>query len=253
MKIIKKWLSEGDDLGIEEINRTLQKLAEYQAGLSGEVGALKEQTQKLVEAQFASEPRQAHLDEVLQKIAESHQMLVELARNQEERIDVHDEMHKVMDERLNALIDAQVASDARTRRLEESIVRLVEFAGKQEERIDGHDLAHKETDEKLNELINAQVAYESRVQRLEDSFVRLVELAGIKEERSDTRGLRQEETLLGQGNSITQNIDQVSTLPAGDIKQSKALVAASAPGVAKRKINAAKKSRKPTKKGSMAI
>lgn len=253
MKIIKKWLSEGDDIGIEEINRTLQKVAEYQAGLSGEVGALKEQTQKLVEAQFASEPRQVHLDEVLRKIAESHQRLVELAKNQAERINAHDEMHKVMDERLNALIDAQVASDARARRLEESIDRLVELAGNQKERIDGHDLTHKETDEKLNALINAQVAYESRVQRLEESFVRLVELAGIKEEKNDNQPTSQTEVPISPVESITENLDQVTKLPAANAKQTRALVVAQSPGVAKRKASAVKKTRKTSKKGSAAI
>ncbi|MCI0664253.1 MAG: hypothetical protein L0220_24605 [Acidobacteria bacterium] len=247
MKIIKKWWSEGDVIDIEEITRTLQKVAENQSGISEEIGALKEQTQKLVDAQLASEPKPAQLDEVLRKVAESHQMLVELAKNQDARIDRQDELHKGMDERLNALIDAQVAYDARAQRLEESIIRLVELATNQEERIDGHDAAHKETDEKLNALINAQVAYESRVQRLEESFVRLVELAGIN------RPTRQAETLIARVDSITENIDQSTTLPAENVKQTKTLVTASATGVAKRKANAAKKPHKPTKKGSAAL
>jgi len=253
MKLIKKWLSEGDVLDIEEITRSLQKVAENQSGFSGEIGALKEQTQKLVDAQLASEPKPAHLDEVLQKLAESHQMLVDLAKNQDARIDRHDELHKGMDEKLNALIDAQVTNDSRVQRLEESIIRLVELGRNQEERIDGHDAAHKETDEKLNALINAQVAYESRVQRLEESFVRLVELAGLKDERSDARPMRQPEILISQVDSIAENIDQVTSLPPENVKQTKAVVAASAPGVAKRKASAAKKSRKPTKKGNAAL
>jgi hypothetical protein len=203
MNKIKKWLY-GDRINIEEITGTLQKVAENQAGVSGELWALKDETQKLVEAQLASETKLARFDEILRKVAESHQMLVDLARNQEERID-------------------------------------------------GHDESHKEIIEKLNALIGAQVAFESRVQRLEESLVRLGELAGKREDANDDRLVIDFESRNGEVDLIKENLDQVAVLPAENSKKVKAVVAAQAPEVSKRKTTAAKKPRKTTKKSEATV
>jgi hypothetical protein len=203
MNRIKKWLY-GDRVDIEEITGTMQKVAENQAGVTGELGALKDETKKLVEAQLESETKLARIDEILRKVAESHQMLVDLARNQEERID-------------------------------------------------GHDETHKEIIDKLNVLIGAQVAYESRIQRLEESLVRLGELAGKREAPDDDRLTNDLASRNGEVDLIKENLDQVSALPAENTKKVKAVVAAQAPEVRKRKTTAAKKPRKATKKSDATL
>jgi chromosome segregation ATPase len=253
MNRIKKWLNDGGITDIEEITRTLQKIVENQAGFSGDLGAIKDQTQKLFEAQVTSESRQARLDEALQKVAEFHQMLAKLVKNQEERIDEHNEINKGIDARLNVLIEAQVANDSRAQRIEESIGRLIELTKNQEARIDSYNETHEEVKKKLNALIDAQVAYESRAQRLEDSILRFTELARIQQERNDERLTKQAEIANSQVDRITESLDQVVTLPTKNTKRIKAEVMAQSSAFPKQKTKAMVKSRKPTKKGNAAL
>jgi chromosome segregation ATPase len=156
---------------VEEIEQTLRTVAGNQA--------------QLTEAQIRYEARQERLDETVKQIAESHQTIIQLVRAQEERIDGHDAMLRATDEKLNALVDAQIGFDSRQARLEESHQLLVQLARIQEERIDGHEATLRATDEKLNALIDAQIGFDSRQARLEESHQLLVQLARIQEERID--------------------------------------------------------------------
>jgi hypothetical protein len=105
---------------LDDITRTLQTVAENQAQFTADLGALREQTEKLARSDRLleeatqlhqqvlrnHEARQTHLDEAFKQVAVSHQMVVELLQIQEERIDGHDESTKNTDARLNALIDS---------------------------------------------------------------------------------------------------------------------------------------------------
>src|SRR5262249_20549274 len=103
---------------IEEISQTLQTVAENQAQLVSDIGALREQTDKLASASQvlgeaaglhqqvlrSHEERQAKLDESFRQVAESHAQLVEMLRHHEERLDAYDESRRDVDESLKALI-----------------------------------------------------------------------------------------------------------------------------------------------------
>src|SRR5262247_1260534 len=106
---------------IDEITRTLQMVAENQAQTTQRQAELEATVQEI--AQFHQqvlrnhEARQAHLDEAFK-------MLIELTRIQEERIDGHDDANKATDEKLYALIDAQVGYESRRAQLETAIQQI---------------------------------------------------------------------------------------------------------------------------------
>ncbi|MCI0392254.1 MAG: hypothetical protein MOB07_26280, partial [Acidobacteria bacterium] len=110
------------------------------------------------------------IEQTLQRVAVAIEQLMQAAVRADERQDTSDSAHQVADERLNALIDAQIGHESRQARLEESHQLLVRLARIQEERIDGHDTARREADERFNALINAQVRYEARQESLEEAF-----------------------------------------------------------------------------------
>ena len=149
---------------IEEIERTLQTVAE---------------------AQLAYESRQARLEEAFKQVAESHKMLVEMARIQEERIDGHDEALKFAGEKLNGLIDAQIGHESRQARLEDSFQQvaqsfklLVELASNTDGRLDAVEEAQVHTDSRLDALIDSQIQLTHRVDSLVASQAKTDEQIG---------------------------------------------------------------------------
>lgn len=146
---------------VEEIEQTLQTVAGNQA--------------RLTEAQIKYETRQERLDETVKQIAESHQTIIQLVRLQEERIDGHDTALRATDEKLTALIDAQIGLESRQARLEESHQLLVQLARIQEERIDGQDEARRDTNARLDALLDSQILLTERVSTLTDDIAALTE------------------------------------------------------------------------------
>jgi len=165
---------------IEDITQTLQTVASNQAQTSADISALREQTEKLAgvgslleEAAALHqqvlrnyEARQAKLEESFRQVAESHAQLVEMLRLHEERLDGHDDVDRGVDEKLKALIDAQVGLEARQARFDESYQLLVQLARIQEERIDGQDEARVHTDARLDALIDSQIALGQRFEQM---------------------------------------------------------------------------------------
>jgi len=184
---------------VEEIEQTLQTVAGNQA--------------QLTEAQIRYEARQERLDETVKQIAESHQTIIQLVRVQEERIDGHDAALRATDEKLNALIDAQIGLESRQARLEESHQLLVQLARIQEERIDGQDEARLHTNTRLDALIDSQIQLTQRVNTLTDDIATL----NVRFERTDERLDR-----------ISERLESVAELQADNAEQIKSLIAAQA-------------------------
>ena len=124
---------------IEEIERVLQTVAANQT--------------QLTEAQIANEARLVKLDEIVKQIAEAHKSIVELIRLHEERLDGHDGALRTTDDKLSALINAQVGLEDRQAKIEESHQLLVQLIRIHDERIDGHDEALQNADGKLDAMI----------------------------------------------------------------------------------------------------
>jgi len=177
---------------VEEIEQTLLTVAGNQA--------------QLTEAQIKSEARQERLNETVKQIAESHQTIIQLVRMQEERLDGHDIALRATDEKLNALIDAQIGLESRQARLEESHQLLVQLARIQEERIDGQDEARRETNSRLDALIDSQIQLTQRVDTLTGDITAL----NVRFERTDER------------------LDRIAALQADNAEQIKLLIAAQA-------------------------
>jgi chromosome segregation ATPase len=132
----------------------------------------------LINAQAGLEDRQAKLDEVVKRVAVAHESIVELISLHEKRLDGHDSTEQATDDKLNALIDAQVGFEDHQAKLEESYQLLVQLARTQEGRIDRQDVAAQATDDKLNALINAQVGFEDRQAKIEEIAMRIAESHG---------------------------------------------------------------------------
>ena len=118
----------------------------------------------LTEAQIRFEAVQAQFDEVIKQVATSHQALIELFRVQEERIDGYNRWRDATDEKIDALINAQVKYGVRQERLEEAFRQvaesrlvLVQLASVHGERLEGHDNATVHTESRLDALIDAQI------------------------------------------------------------------------------------------------
>jgi chromosome segregation ATPase len=150
---------------IEEIERTLQTVAENQARFYADIGELNDQTAKLAEAQLANESRQTRLEEAFQQVAQSFQLLVEFARDTDGRLDALEEAQVHTDTRLDALIDSQIQLTHRVDALTQNVNRIAEQSVQTNGRIDTltnriERLAELqgENAEQIKELIAAQAA-----------------------------------------------------------------------------------------------
>src|SRR5262245_52356093 len=84
-------------MAVEDIERTLQT-----------VQTVTEKQNQFAEAQKANEVQLAELREIVKQIAVGHKSIVELISFHEKRLDGHDSTEQATDDKLNALIDAQV-------------------------------------------------------------------------------------------------------------------------------------------------
>ena|SRR5215471_16052392 len=96
------------------------------------------------------------------------------------------------DERLDALINAQVRYEARQERLEEAFrqvasshAQLVEMLQLHEDRLDGQDEAALQTDSRLDALIDAQIQLTHQVDTLTGDIAALNGRAAATDERLD--------------------------------------------------------------------
>lgn len=151
---------------VEEITQTLQTVAE----------------------------NQAHLDETVKQIAVAHKSVVELVRRHEERIDGQDVNRRESDERIEALINAQVRHEARREELEEayklvarSHATIVKLLERHEERLDGHDRDLERTDGRLDAVIDDQISARSQAEErgrlLDEKLARLQEAQARADEQ----------------------------------------------------------------------
>lgn len=196
----------------QEIEQNFRIVAENQAQFSFDLDALRERTEKLAGAGQVLEEAAALHQQVLRehaarqaKLEEVHAQLVELLRRHEERLDERDEALQATDEKLDALINAQVSYEARQSRLEESYQLLVQLARIQEERIDGHDAARQHTDARLDGLIDAQIDFSER----------LAQLAALQAEHkreADERGARLDEKPAQLQETQTRAAEQIRLL-----------------------------------------
>jgi hypothetical protein len=121
----------------EEINQTLQTVAQSQA----------------------------RFDKTVKQIAEAHKTLIELVRIQDGRIDGHDGQHRESDERIEALINSQIRAD-------EHIEALINSQARADERIEALINSQARADERIEALINSQVRANERIEALINSQVR---------------------------------------------------------------------------------
>ncbi len=142
---------------IEEIQLTIQTVAENQAQFSARQAKLEETIQDVAQLHQQvlrnHENRQASLEASFRKVALAVEQLTQLATVTDERLDAGDEAQTRTDGRLDALIDAQIGFDERLAqltavqaehrreaeergaRLDEKLARLAEAQAKTEERI----------------------------------------------------------------------------------------------------------------------
>jgi hypothetical protein len=178
----------------EEINQTLQTVAQSQA----------------------------RFDKTVKQIAEAHKTLIELVRIQDGRIDGHDGQHRESDERIEALINSQIRADehiealinsqarsderiealinsqaryeTKQDKLEEAFrlvavshAQLVEMIQLHEKRLDGYDEAQARTDGRIDALIDDQIAVrrqaEERGRILDEKLARLQEAQARADEQ----------------------------------------------------------------------
>ncbi|MCG3159732.1 MAG: hypothetical protein JMDDDDMK_00747 [Acidobacteria bacterium] len=189
---------------LEEITQTLQTVASNQAQTSADIGALREQTEKLAGASQVLEDaaalhqqvlrdhatRQAMLEKSSLRIAEAHQTLVQMLAHHEERLDGQDVARREADDRLDALINAQVRYEARQERLDaafrqiaESHQTLVQMLAIHEDRLDAGDKSQSHTDGRLDALLDSQIDFNARL-------MEIAEIQAARKREADERGAR---------------------------------------------------------------
>ncbi|MGH9751850.1 MAG: hypothetical protein ACREA2_03625 [Blastocatellia bacterium] len=126
------------------------------------------------------------IERAFQQVALSIQQLTQMAVRADERQDAADverqadeSWRRDADERLEALINAQVRYEARQEKLEESFRTVVELLRRHEERLDGQDEARERTDGRLDALIDDQISAriqaEERGRLMDEKLARLAE------------------------------------------------------------------------------
>ena len=132
------------------------------------------------------------IERTLQRVAVTIEQLTQAAVRADERPDASDSARRETDERLDALINAQVRYEARQERLEEvfrqvaaSHQMLVELASIHEERLDGQDEADVQTESRLDALIDAQILLTERVDTLTRDIVAINGRSAATDERLD--------------------------------------------------------------------
>jgi chromosome segregation ATPase len=236
---------------IDEIERTLQTVAENQAKFSTDVARLEEQTAKLAGAgRIFEEASQLH-QQVLRnhearhvRLDEAFSTVVDLLRIQEERIDLHDETHRDTDARLNVLIDSQL-------RLGEKVDKLTADIFVTSGQVEALTADIAATSNQIAALTAGISAVNGRVERIDQRLDRMSE----REEAHD-----RQLTLIGeyiethsrQLTGIDERLDQVVALQAEGAEQIKALVTAQTAAIPKpkdsKRTRVAKKVRKSSRK-----
>ena len=118
------------------------------------------------EAEERTRETRLKLDKILQEIFDSERLKL---KEKEEA-----------DQRLDALIDAQVKYEARQERLEEAFLQVAEshhlsaqLAGFHGQRLDGHEQANIQTESRLDALIDMQIQLSHRVDALTSDIAAL--------------------------------------------------------------------------------
>jgi chromosome segregation ATPase len=153
------------------------------------------------------------IERAFQQVALSIQQLTQVAVSTDARLDASDTARREADERIEALINAQVRYEARQEKLEEAFrqvaaahVQLVEMIRLHENRLDGHDGANAHAESRLDALINSQIQLTERVDTL------TTDIAAVN----------------GRVERIGDQLDQAAALQAANAEQIKALIAAQA-------------------------
>ncbi|MBO0863061.1 MAG: hypothetical protein J2P21_32115 [Chloracidobacterium sp.] len=134
------------------------------------------------------------IERTLQNVALSIQQLTQVAVRTDARLDQADAHRREADERIAALINAQVRYEARQEKLEEAFrlvaqshAQLVEMIRIHESRLDDHDQAQARTDGRLDALIDDQISAraqaEERGRILDEKLARLTEAQARADEQ----------------------------------------------------------------------
>ncbi len=165
------------------------------------------------------------IERAFQQVALSIQQLTQTAVRADERQDAAETERRAdaswrrkADERLDALINAQLRYEARQEKIEEAFrqvaaahAALVEMLRLHDERLDGHDEANVHTESRLDALIDSQIRLTERVDTLTGDIAALNGRAAATDDRLDRIGER---------------LDQVAALQAANAEQIKALAEA---------------------------
>ncbi|HEX5085384.1 MAG TPA: hypothetical protein VFY40_25385, partial [Blastocatellia bacterium] len=124
------------------------------------------------------------IERAFQQVAQSIQQLSQVAVRTDARLDAAEAGGREADERVEALINAQVRYEARQEKLEEAFrlvaqshAQLVGMIQMHENRLDGQDEAQERTDVRLDALIDDQISARSQAEergRLLDEKLRLL-------------------------------------------------------------------------------
>jgi len=207
---------------IEEITATLQTVASNRARTSADIGALREQTEKLAGASQVLEEAASLHQQVLRdhearqaRFEEVHAQLVEMLRHHEERLDGHDETRREADERLDALINAQVRHEARQERMEEALRQiagshqtLVQMLAIHEDRLDAGDESQNHTDGRLDALLNSQIDFNARLSEIAEIQAAHKREAGERGANLDAKLERLAEAQARTGEQIRALLDR---------------------------------------------
>jgi chromosome segregation ATPase len=134
------------------------------------------------------------IERTLQSVALSIQQLSQVAVRTDARLDASDSVRRETDERIEALINAQVRFEARQEKLEEAFrlvaqshAQLVEMIQIHENRLDGQDQAQERTDGRLDALIDDQISARSQAEErgriLDGKLARLSEAQARADEQ----------------------------------------------------------------------
>lgn len=134
------------------------------------------------------------VERAFQQVALSIQTLTQMAVRADERQDAADTSRGVADQRIEALISAQVRYEARQERLEEAFRQVAESHAdivalllRHEDRLSGHDEDQARTDGRLDALIDDQISArrqaEERGRLLDEKLARLSEAQARTDEQ----------------------------------------------------------------------
>jgi chromosome segregation ATPase len=132
------------------------------------------------------------IEQTLQRVAVAIEHLTQAAVRADKRQDDADSARREADERIEALINAQVRYEARHERLEEAFrqvaasqAQLVEMLQLHEDRLDGQDEANVHTESRLDALIDSQIRLTERVDTLTRDIAAVNGRAAATDERLD--------------------------------------------------------------------